>query len=141
LSHPPQISGWDVFQKKSLDLVLILKDYYLTFVDVYEWREATWALLEEAGKNMSDLSFDANQEVMTLYFDLFVGFVQMHIMLQKIKERRLLLTAYARAYQVCQGNSEPNFPKYVTQNQSGSGMADNPIFVFHTHLPLQTAFE
>ena len=50
---------------------------------------------------------------MVRFMDLFVGFAQLHLLLQKVRDRKLLLVAYARACQVCQGNSEANYARYA----------------------------
>ena len=113
LPPPPQIDGFDKFQKRALELSLLLKDFYLTFVDVLAWREAALALLEELARHMVDMHFDATHEVCVRFLDLFAAFAQVHVLAQRVPARKLLIVVYARAVHCTEGNSETNFARYV----------------------------
>jgi hypothetical protein len=104
---------FSAFEKRSLDFTLLLKDYYFTFLDFINWREAAWAQLDEITKSVVDLGFDSNQELCVRSLDLFVTFVQATLLLQRLTNRKTLLIVYARAAHCTEGNSESNFVRYA----------------------------
>lgn len=101
-----------MFQQRALDLSKALRDFYMTFVDLLTWREAAWAMLDDLSKSLIDMHFEANHELTVRVLDLLTAFVQMHLLVQRVPERRLLIVVYARAVHCTEGNSESSFTRY-----------------------------
>jgi hypothetical protein len=104
-----QVEGFAMFKDRSLELATQLKDFYYTVSDVIVWREGTAALLEQMSKSFFEFQFESNHEFCVRFLDLFTAFVQVHLLISRIPECRLYVTAYARAVHCTEGNTESNF--------------------------------
>lgn len=109
--HPADLDkekGWDIFQKRAAEITSQLQDYYLTFVDAMEFDHSAFELLAELSKTVT-FQYDINPDLMGFYMDLFLGYLQLHILISRVPDMKLYLTTYARAYQCANGNTEPEF--------------------------------
>lgn len=119
--HPndlDKVQGNDLFNKRAQEIETELQDVYLTYLDVMNFNDAAWKLLPDMAKSIVNFKLEVNVDLMVLYMDLFVSYVQLHLLLSRVEDSKLLLSAYARAYNQTHGNTEPNFLRianYVEQ--------------------------
>eukprot|EP01006_Ploeotia_vitrea_P037978 TRINITY_DN66191_c5_g3_i2.p1 TRINITY_DN66191_c5_g3~~TRINITY_DN66191_c5_g3_i2.p1 ORF type:complete len:1186 (+),score=697.15 TRINITY_DN66191_c5_g3_i2:131-3688(+) len=110
--HPAELeraAGYEVFAKRAANICSELQDYYLTFIDAMQCHDATWKLLLDVSKSIVEFKFNLNPDLMTSFLNLFVAYLRLHMLVSRVEDAKLLLSAYARAYHHTHGNTEPNF--------------------------------
>lgn len=106
--------GSDLFGDRAMEIVTGLTDYYNTFKDIMNFREEAWKLLRELSDELKPLEFKTAPDILTYYMDLFTRYVQLHVLISRVSERRLMLACYAKAYHHTAGNTEPKFTQIAT---------------------------
>lgn len=101
--------GSDLFTDRAMEIVTGLTDYYNTFKDILNFKEEAWKLLRELAEELKALDFKTNPDLMTYFMDLFTRYVQLHVLISRVTDRRLMIACYAKAYQHTAGNTETKF--------------------------------
>ncbi|XP_005532912.1 PREDICTED: nck-associated protein 1-like [Pseudopodoces humilis] len=93
------------------DIARVLAPFYHTFLDLLEFRDHVYELLNTLDASQCFLDIHLNHELTKGYLDLVVTYVSLVLLLARTEERRLLLGLYHCAHQMCHGASEPGFAR------------------------------
>eukprot|EP00002_Diphylleia_rotans_P015130 TRINITY_DN292_c0_g3_i1.p1 TRINITY_DN292_c0_g3~~TRINITY_DN292_c0_g3_i1.p1 ORF type:complete len:1146 (+),score=269.41 TRINITY_DN292_c0_g3_i1:50-3487(+) len=119
--EPPQnlekITGYDIFKTSVEPILTELRKYYETIIDLLEYKELTLELLQEISDTTVSLKFDENSEFMIAYMNLLIGFIQVHLLLGRFNERKMLVILYDAAFRSKMNTAEPNFLRLATYIQ------------------------
>lgn len=88
------LKGAPQFKAKAAELTSELHESYLTLVDVLHFSQEAWKLLKDMSVNISVLSFDINIDIMRLYLDLFVQYVQLIILTSRASNVSFVVSAF-----------------------------------------------
>ncbi|XP_025898572.1 nck-associated protein 1-like [Nothoprocta perdicaria] len=93
------------------DIARALAPFYHSFVDLLEFRDHVYELLNTI--DASDCFFDinVNYDFTKGYLDLIVTYVSLVLLLARTEERRVLIGLYHCAHEMIHGTSEPNFAR------------------------------
>lgn len=109
-----KVVGADIFQKKASEFVAALKGHYLTFVDIITFVDEAWKFIVDFSQSTVDLKWNTFPEVVSQFMTLLCRYAQLLFLLSNVDERITLIATYARAYQLLNGNSEPNLSMIIT---------------------------
>ncbi|XP_053823412.1 nck-associated protein 1-like isoform X3 [Vidua chalybeata] len=93
------------------DIVRVLAPFYQTFLDVLEFRDHVYELLNTIDASQCFFDIHINHDLTKGYLDLVVTYVSLVLLLARAEERRLLLGLYHCAHEMCHGASEPGFAR------------------------------
>ncbi|XP_072775669.1 nck-associated protein 1-like isoform X2 [Taeniopygia guttata] len=93
------------------DIVRVLAPFYQTFLDVLEFRDHVYELLNTIDASQCFFDIHINHELTKAYLDLVVTYVSLVLLLARAEERRLLLGLYHCAHEMSHGTSEPGFSR------------------------------
>ncbi|XP_077644707.1 nck-associated protein 1-like [Lonchura striata] len=93
------------------DIVRVLAPFYQTFLDVLEFRDHVYELLNTIDASQCFFDIHINHELTKAYLDLVVTYVSLVLLLARAEERRLLLGLYHCAHEMSHGASEPGFAR------------------------------
>ncbi|KAM6994069.1 nck-associated protein 1-like [Passerculus sandwichensis] len=93
------------------DIVRALAPFYQTFLDVLEFRDHVYELLNTIDASQCFFDIHINYDLTKGYLDLVVTYVSLVLLLARAEERRLLLGLYQCAHEMSHGASEPSFPR------------------------------
>jgi NCK-associated protein 1 len=113
-STSTQTVGHDLFSKRAQEIQSELFDYYNTYIDILKFSDEAWDLLRDLAQSLVAVRFQSNSDLMTLFFDLFTGYLKLHLLAGRVENCRLMLSAYAHAHHLNHGNTEPNFMRIAT---------------------------
>ncbi|NXD17257.1 NCKPL protein, partial [Nothocercus nigrocapillus] len=93
------------------DIAQALAPFYHSFVDMLEFRDHVYELLNTI--DASDCFFDinVNYDFTKGYLDLVVTYVSLVLLLARTEERRVLIGLYHCAHEMIHGTSDPNFAR------------------------------
>ena len=82
-----------------------LRDYYHTLVNVVEFKALAWEQLSDMSKKYT---FDSktSADMLKYHFDLILNYTKILFLVDKLPDREILVSCYARAYHKANGNSE-----------------------------------
>lgn len=93
------------------DITRALGPFYHTFLDVLEFRDHVYELLNTIDANQCFFDIHLNYDFTKSYLDLVVTYVALVLLLARIEERRLLVGLYHCAHEMSHGTSDPAFPR------------------------------
>ncbi|XP_068027397.1 LOW QUALITY PROTEIN: nck-associated protein 1-like, partial [Melanerpes formicivorus] len=93
------------------DIARALAPFYLSFLDVLEFRDHVYELLSAIDANRCFFDIHINYDLTKSYLDLVVTYVSLVLLLARIEERRLLIGLYHCAHQMSHGTSDPGFAR------------------------------
>uniref|UniRef100_A0A8C3V2H1 Nck-associated protein 1-like n=1 Tax=Catharus ustulatus TaxID=91951 RepID=A0A8C3V2H1_CATUS len=93
------------------DIVRVLSPFYHTFLDLLEFRDHVYELLNTIDASQCYFDIHINYDLTKGYLDLVVTYVSLVLLLARTEERRLLLGLYQCAHEMSHGASEPGFPR------------------------------
>ncbi|XP_039570631.1 nck-associated protein 1-like [Passer montanus] len=93
------------------DIVRALAPFYQTFLDVLEFRDHVYELLNTIDASQCFFDIHINYDFTKAYLDLVVTYVSLVLLLARAEERRLLLGLYHCAHEMSHGASEPGFAR------------------------------
>ncbi|TRZ11597.1 hypothetical protein HGM15179_015504 [Zosterops borbonicus] len=93
------------------DIVRVLAPFYHTFLDLLEFRDHVYELLNTIDASQCFFDIHINYDFTKGYLDLVVTYVSLVLLLARTEERRLLLGLYHCAHEMSHGASEPGFPR------------------------------
>ncbi|XP_062367057.1 nck-associated protein 1-like isoform X2 [Cinclus cinclus] len=93
------------------DIVRVLAPFYHTFLDLLEFRDHVYELLNTIDASQCYFDIHINYDFTKGYLDLVVTYVSLVLLLARTEERRLLLGLYQCAHEMSHGASEPGFAR------------------------------
>ncbi|XP_030054169.1 nck-associated protein 1-like isoform X1 [Microcaecilia unicolor] len=97
--------------KEKTEILKTLSSYYLSFVDVMEFRDHVYELLNTIDACQCYFDININYDFTKNYLDLIVTYTSVILLLSRIEDRRALIGLYNCAHEMLQGNSDSNFPR------------------------------
>ncbi|OXB52456.1 hypothetical protein ASZ78_003229, partial [Callipepla squamata] len=93
------------------DIVRALAPYYYSFVDVLEFRDHVYELLNTIDANQCFFDIHVNYDFTKSYLDLIVTYVSVVLLLARTEDRRALIGMYHCAHEMSHGSSDSSFAR------------------------------
>uniref|UniRef100_A0A493TL11 NCK associated protein 1 like n=1 Tax=Anas platyrhynchos platyrhynchos TaxID=8840 RepID=A0A493TL11_ANAPP len=93
------------------DIVRVLGPFYHSFVDVLEFRDHVYELLNTIDANQCFFDIHVNYDFTKNYLDLVVTYVSLVLLLARTEDRRVLVGMYHCAHEMSHGASDPSFAR------------------------------
>ncbi|NWU57805.1 NCKPL protein, partial [Dromas ardeola] len=93
------------------DIVRALGPFYHSFLDVLEFRDHVYELLNTIDANQCYFDIHVNYDFTKSYLDLVVTYVSLVLLLARTEDRRLLIGMYHCAHEMSHGTSDPSFAR------------------------------
>ncbi|NXL68851.1 NCKPL protein, partial [Chordeiles acutipennis] len=93
------------------DIVRVLGPFYHSFLDVLEFRDHVYELLNTIDASQCFFDIHVNYDFTKSYLDLVVTYVSLVLLLARIEDRRLLIGMYHCAHEMSHGTSDPSFAR------------------------------
>ncbi|XP_045322787.1 nck-associated protein 1-like [Leopardus geoffroyi] len=99
-----------VHREKS-EIIRFLINYYQSFVDVMEFRDHVYELLNTIDACQCHFDINLNFDFTRSYLDLIVTYTSVILLLSRIEDRRVLIGMYNCAHEMLHGHSDPSFAR------------------------------
>ncbi|XP_029809809.1 nck-associated protein 1-like isoform X2 [Suricata suricatta] len=99
-----------VHREKS-EIIRFLINYYQSFVDVMEFRDHVYELLNTIDACQCHFDINLNFDFTRSYLDLIVTYTSVILLLSRIEDRRVLIGTYNCAHEMLHGHSDPSFAR------------------------------
>ncbi|XP_060162433.1 nck-associated protein 1-like isoform X5 [Globicephala melas] len=99
-----------VHREKS-EIIRFLTNYYQSFVDVMEFRDHVYELLNTIDACQCHFDINLNFDFTRSYLDLIVTYTSVILLLSRIEDRRVLIGVYNCAHEMLHGHSDPSFAR------------------------------
>uniref|UniRef100_A0A8C2UEN8 NCK associated protein 1 like n=1 Tax=Coturnix japonica TaxID=93934 RepID=A0A8C2UEN8_COTJA len=93
------------------DIIRALGPYYYSFVDVLEFRDHVYELLNTIDANQCFFDININYDFTKSYLDLIVTYVSLVLLLARTEDRRVLIGMYHCAHEMSHGASDSSFAR------------------------------
>jgi len=104
-----KVSGYEKFVVTRKDIMNELKPIYEVLTNAFEFQEVTLELLLQYD-NLANFKNYVNYELMENYLELFVNFIFIHLLLNRIgREKIPIIVCYADAFQSVDGIEEKSY--------------------------------
>ncbi|KAF7240309.1 Nck-associated protein 1-like [Varanus komodoensis] len=97
--------------KEKADIFRALTAYYQTFVDVMEFRDHVYELLNTIDASQCYFDIHVNYDFTKNYLDLIVTYASVILLLSRIDDRKILVGLYHCTHEMIHGNSDASFPR------------------------------
>ncbi|EPQ09530.1 Nck-associated protein 1 [Myotis brandtii] len=97
--------------REKTEIIRLLTNYYQSFVDVMEFRDHVYELLNTMDACQCHFDISLNFDFTRSYLDLIVTYTSVILLLSRIEDRRLLIGVYNCAHEMLHGHSDPSFPR------------------------------
>ncbi|KAL8164072.1 UNVERIFIED_CONTAM: Nck-associated protein 1-like [Gekko kuhli] len=97
--------------KEKADIFRALTAYYQTFVDVLEFRDHVYELLNTIDASQCYFDIHLNYDFTKNYLDLIVTYASVILLLCRIDDRKALTGLYNCTHEMIHGTSDPSFPR------------------------------
>ncbi|XP_038608220.1 nck-associated protein 1-like isoform X2 [Tachyglossus aculeatus] len=97
--------------REKAEIIKYLTNYYQSFVDVMEFRDHVYELLNTIDACQCHFDINLNFDLTRSYLDLIVTYTSVILLLSRIDDRRILIGAYNCAHEMLQGHSDPSFAR------------------------------
>uniref|UniRef100_A0A8C1EVH5 NCK associated protein 1 like n=1 Tax=Cyprinus carpio carpio TaxID=630221 RepID=A0A8C1EVH5_CYPCA len=98
-------------QKQKSAVLEGLQSYYESFIDVMEFRDNVYELLNTIDACQCFFDIAVNFDLTKNYLDLIVTYASVFYMLSRIDDKKAIVGLYNCAYEFSNGNSDPSFPR------------------------------
>lgn len=88
-----------------------LQLYYLTFVDLLDFKDHVCELLTTMDACQVSLDIRCNFDLTKAYLDLIVTYVSLMILLSRVEDRKAVLGLYNIAFDMINGHTDSHFPR------------------------------
>ncbi|XP_013912433.1 PREDICTED: nck-associated protein 1-like [Thamnophis sirtalis] len=95
--------------KEKADIFRALTPYYQTFVDVMEFRDHVYELLNTIDASQCYLNINVNYDFTKNYLDLIVTYVSVIVLLSRIDDRKVLIGLHHCTHEMIHGTSDASF--------------------------------
>ncbi|NWH49412.1 NCKPL protein, partial [Fregata magnificens] len=93
------------------DIARVLGPFYHSFLDVLEFRDHVYELLNTIDASQCFFDIHVNYDFTKSYLDLVVTYVSLVLLLARTEDRRLLIGMYHCAHEMSHGTSDPSFAR------------------------------
>ncbi|XP_067833173.1 nck-associated protein 1-like, partial [Heptranchias perlo] len=97
-------SQFSNIQKEKSEVLKNLTNYYQSFVDVMEFRDNVYELLNAMDACQMYLDINVNYDLTKGYLDLIVAYISLVLMVSRIDDRKTLVGMYNVAYEMSNGS-------------------------------------
>ncbi|KAH0516815.1 Nck-associated protein 1-like [Microtus ochrogaster] len=97
--------------REKTEIIKIFNNYYQSFVDVMEFRDHVYELLNTIDACQCHFDINLNFDFTRSYLDLIVTYTSVILLLSRIEDRRLLIGMYNCAHEMLHGHSDPSFAR------------------------------
>ncbi|MGH0167499.1 UNVERIFIED_CONTAM: hypothetical protein FKN15_062155 [Acipenser sinensis] len=98
-------------QKEKSEVLKTLTSFYHTFIDVMEFRDHVYELLNTIDACQCFFNITVNYEFTKSYLDLIVTYTSVILMLSRIDDKKVLVGMYNCAHEMSNGASDPAYPR------------------------------
>ncbi|XP_066564392.1 nck-associated protein 1-like [Amia ocellicauda] len=98
-------------QRDKSDVLKHLTSYYHSFLDVMEFRDHVYELLNTIDACQCFFNITLNFDFTKNYLDLIVTYTSVIIMLSRIDDKKVLVGMYNCAHEMSNGNTDPAYPR------------------------------
>ncbi|ENN72215.1 hypothetical protein HUJ04_009989 [Dendroctonus ponderosae] len=93
------------------EIIKSLSLYYLTFVDLLDFKDHVCELLTTMDAYQVELDIAINFDLTKNYLDLVTTYVALMILLSRVEDRKAVLGLYNASYESLNGSTDANFPR------------------------------
>ncbi|XP_069509310.1 nck-associated protein 1-like [Ambystoma mexicanum] len=97
--------------KEKVDILKLLNNFYMSFVDVMEFRDHVYELLNIMDACQCYFDINVNYNFTKSYLDLIVTYTTVILLLSRIDDRKVLIGMYNCAHEMLNGHGESSFPR------------------------------
>ncbi|XP_042310241.1 nck-associated protein 1-like isoform X2 [Sceloporus undulatus] len=97
--------------KEKADILRALAAYYHTFVDVMEFRDHVYELLNTTDASQCYFDIHVNFDFTKNYLDLLVTYASVILLLSRIDDRKALIGLYHCTHEMIHGTSDASYPR------------------------------
>ncbi|XP_041592890.1 nck-associated protein 1-like [Vulpes lagopus] len=97
--------------REKAEIIRFLTNYYQSFVDVMEFRDHVYELLNTIDACQCHFDINLNFDFTQSYLDLIVTYTSVILLLSRIEDRRVLIGMYNCAHEMLHGHSDPSFAR------------------------------
>nr|XP_028577059.1 nck-associated protein 1-like isoform X4 [Podarcis muralis] len=97
--------------KEKADIFRALNSYYQTFVDVMEFRDHVYELLNTMDASLCHFDIHLNYDFTKNYLDLIVTYASAILLLSRIDDRKALIGLYQCTHEMIHGSGDASFPR------------------------------
>ncbi|XP_006006697.1 nck-associated protein 1-like [Latimeria chalumnae] len=98
-------------QRDKSEVIKSLVNFYFTFVDVMEFRDHVYELLNTIDACQCYFDINVNFDFTKSYLDLIVTYTSVILMLSRIEDRKALIGMYNCAQEMSTGSGDSSFPR------------------------------
>uniref|UniRef100_A0A8D0GZB5 NCK associated protein 1 like n=1 Tax=Sphenodon punctatus TaxID=8508 RepID=A0A8D0GZB5_SPHPU len=98
-------------QKEKTEIVRALSPFYQSFVDIMEFRDHVYELLNTIDASQCYFDIHVNYNFTKSYLDLIVTYTSVILLLARIEDRKVLIGMYNCAHEMIHGSSDPSFAR------------------------------
>ncbi|XP_039370372.1 nck-associated protein 1-like isoform X3 [Mauremys reevesii] len=97
--------------KEKAEIIKVLNSYYHSFVDVMEFRDHVYELLNTIDASQCYFDIHVNYDLTKNYLDLVVTYTSVILLLSRIEDRKALIGMYNCAHEMIQGSGDPSYAR------------------------------
>ncbi|XP_066225784.1 nck-associated protein 1-like isoform X2 [Saccopteryx leptura] len=97
--------------REKAEIIRFLTNYYQSFVDVMEFRDHVYELLNTIDACQCHFDISLNFDFTRSFLDLIVTYTSVILLLSRIEDRRVLIGMYNCAHEMLHGHIDPSFPR------------------------------
>ncbi|XP_017357377.1 nck-associated protein 1-like isoform X1 [Cebus imitator] len=97
--------------REKAEIIRFLTNYYQSFVDVMEFRDHVYELLNTIDACQCHFDINLNFDFTRSYLDLIVTYTSVILLLSRIEDRRILIGMYNCAHEMMHGHGDPSFAR------------------------------
>ncbi|KAM4613658.1 nck-associated protein 1-like [Polymixia lowei] len=98
-------------QRQKSDVMAATTSYYNSFLDVMEFRDHVYELLNTIDASQCFFNIAINFDFTKNYLDLITTYTSVIIMLSRIDDKKALVGMYNCAHEMTTGSSDPSYPR------------------------------
>ncbi|XP_059925682.1 nck-associated protein 1-like [Gadus macrocephalus] len=98
-------------QRQKAEVIAAASSYYDSFLDVMEFRDHVYELLNTLDACQCFLDISINFDLTKIYLDLIVTYTSVIIMLSRLDDKKALVGMYNCAYEMTNGTCDSSYPR------------------------------
>ncbi|KAK5577165.1 hypothetical protein RB653_002103 [Dictyostelium firmibasis] len=110
-NNDKSITGFDLLTSRAKQHLEELEDHYYTLTDAYDWKEASFILLQEISSNTVSINFNNNIQLCSKFLDVLVLYGKINYLVSLIADRKIITAVYAKLFLYTRSASEPTYSK------------------------------
>lgn len=97
--------------KEKTDILKLLNNFYMSFVDVMEFRDHVYELLNTIDACQCYFDINVNYNFTKSYLDLIVTYTSVILLLSRIDDRKVIIGMFNCAHEMLHGHGESSYPR------------------------------